>query len=395
MRSSDGQLGARIESLNVQGIHLSTPVKSIGRGETWGVPPWKIDFRAAAHEMPSDVDVAIVGGGFTGLAAAAWLRHISPKTKVAVFEAHSIGAGASGRSGGMTLAESAAGDLPGLGDVLRGFSEILDELHVDCDLNLPGAWEIGRTKAMKNSPIAWNDSGDLRVTREFPGGTSDPGKLVSGLAREAERSGAAIFENVPVEEIRHEGGLRLRLGTKEVRARHAICATNAFSLEMSGLKGKTEAKLTFAVAIKPIGAAALEILGLASGRPFYTADLPYLWGRVLTNGGVVFGGGLVDAKDWRELESIDIATGRPAELIASLERRVRALHPALKNAEFTHWWGGPILFPKDWKPVLRAHAKLPNTIVIGAFAGHGVALSVYLGAWGAEAVLGRKQLPSW
>lgn len=374
---------------------MSTPVKLIRGRDGWGVAPWKIEFQAAAREMPSEVDVAIVGGGFTGLASAAWLRRISPETRVAVFEAHSIGAGASGRSGGMTLAESAAGDLPGLGDVLKGFSEILDELRIRCDLDLPGAWEIGRTGAMKSSPIAWNDSGDLRVSGEFPGGTSDPGKLVSGLARAAEQSGAAIFEEAVVENIRNEDGLRLRVGMKEVRARHAILATNAFSLEMSGLKGKAQAKLTLAVATKPIGAAALEILGLASGRPFYTADLPYLWGRVMTNGGVIFGGGLVDAQDWRDLEKIDIATGRPAELIASLERRVRALHPALRQTEFSHWWGGPILFSSDWKPVFCAHPELPNTIVIGAFAGHGVALSVYLGAWGAEAVLGRRQLPSW
>ncbi len=62
------------------------------------------------------------GPGFTGLAAASWLRLLAPEKSVAVFEAFEIGAGASGRTGGLVLTESAAGDLPGLGDVLSGFS---------------------------------------------------------------------------------------------------------------------------------------------------------------------------------------------------------------------------------------------------------------------------------
>jgi gamma-glutamylputrescine oxidase len=374
---------------------LSSPAKPVHGRSRWGVPPWRIDFEPSRLPIPDAVDVAIVGGGFTGLAAAAWLRHLSPKTTVAVFESDSIGAGSSGRTGGMTLAESAAGDLPGLGDVLQGFSSVLRELGADCDLHLPGAWEIGRGNHRANSPIAWKDSGELRVTGQFSGGTSDPGKLVSGLARAAERSGAAIIENTRVEDIRFADSLRLRAGEREVRASHAILATNAFSLEMSGLQGAAEPNLTFAVATKPLGAPTLEILGLASGRPFYTSDLPYLWGRALPNSGVIFGSGLVHADNWRELENLDIASGKPAELIASIERRVRGLHPALRSIEFSHWWGGPILFADDWKPVFRAHPKLPNTTVIGAFSGHGVALSVYLGSWAAETILGRKKLPSW
>jgi glycine/D-amino acid oxidase-like deaminating enzyme len=90
----------------------------------WGVPPWHIDFTVRSKPIPASVDFAIVGAGFTGLAAAAWLRRLAPEKSVAVFEADRIGAGASGRTGGMVLAETAAGDLPGLGDVLAGFKKI-------------------------------------------------------------------------------------------------------------------------------------------------------------------------------------------------------------------------------------------------------------------------------
>src|SRR5580658_2457612 len=110
--------------------------------DPWGSPPWKITFTPSHHKLPVAVDFAIIGGGFTGLAAAAWLRELAPDKSVAVFEAALIGAGASGRTGGMVLAETAAGNQPGLGDVVAGFRSILKKLKVHCDLNLEGAWEI-------------------------------------------------------------------------------------------------------------------------------------------------------------------------------------------------------------------------------------------------------------
>src|ERR1700688_3446734 len=110
--------------------------------DPWGHAPWKISFAPSRDKLPAHVDFAIIGGGFTGLAAAAWLRILAPDKSVAVFEAARIGAGASGRTGGMVLTETAAGNQPGLGDVLAGFRAILEKLKVRCDLELTGAWEI-------------------------------------------------------------------------------------------------------------------------------------------------------------------------------------------------------------------------------------------------------------
>lgn len=339
--------------------------------------------------------MAIIGGGFTGLASAAWLRRLAPGKSVTVFEAGAIGSGASGRTGGMTLSETAAGDLPGLGDVLRGFSDILAALNIDCDLSLPGASELGRNGARPDSAISWTDSGELRVTDEVPGGSADPGKLVSGLARAADRLGALILEDTRVEGVEFGDPISLQVRDKRVKALNVLFATNAFSLELSALAGRAEPKFTLAAATAPLELSELEVLGLASRRSFYTVDLPYLWGRLLRSNAIVFGTGLVDLHDWRDLEAIDIATDRPAELIANLERRVRGLHPALRSVPFTHWWGGPVLFPVDWRPVFARHPKSPRALVLAAYAGHGVALSVYLGSWAAEALLGRRDLPSW
>ncbi|MGA8144825.1 MAG: FAD-binding oxidoreductase [Candidatus Acidiferrales bacterium] len=377
------------------------PARQI-REPRWGEAPWKIDFTPPAGPVPQSVDVAVVGAGFTGLAAAAWLRHLAPDKSVAVFEASRTGAGASGRTGGMALAETAAGDIRGLGDVLAGLERVLGDLDIDCDLELPGAWEIGRSKGIQDSPIDWNDSGNLRVVKEVPGGTLDPGKLVSGLASAAHGRGAVILENHPVTNVEWRGhsqsgkdGAVVEAGGAQCFAGQILFATNALSLALTDLAGRAEPKLTLAIATEPLSKTQLEATGLAGGNPFYTVDLPYLWGRLRRDGSVIFGAGLVDANQSGELAGIDIATGKARELFASIERRIHNLHPALRETNFTHRWGGPILFRENWRPVFARHPGGKNAIVLGAYAGHGVALSVYLGTWAAEALLGRRSLPRW
>jgi glycine/D-amino acid oxidase-like deaminating enzyme len=336
-----------------------------------------------------------VGGGFSGLSAAAWLRRFAPDKTVVLFESASIGAGSSGHTGGMVLAETAAGDLPGLGDVLGGLTSILNELAVHCDLALPGVYEVGRIGGLDDSPISWSDSGPLRAVKQVLGGMLDPGKMASGLARAAEKSGAQIHENISVEEIEFADPVCLHFSGGQLRARNVLLATNGMSLELSGLAGRGQPKFTLAVATEPLDVVQLESLGLESERPFYTVDFPYLWGRTLRTEGVIFGGGLVHLKDWRELASVDVRSGQAAELIARLESRVRALHPVLQNVRFKNRWGGPILIANQWRPVFAQHPRSARKIVLGAYSGHGVAQSVYLGRWAAEVMCGRKSLPDW
>jgi glycine/D-amino acid oxidase-like deaminating enzyme len=376
-----------------------SPMTSPAARDIWGVPPWQIDFHPPKLTVPQAVDFAVIGGGFTGLAAAAWLRLLAPEKTVAVFEAGRIGAGASGRTGGMALAETAAGDFPDLGDVLGGLADILKKLGVECELELPGAWEIGRSGGgMKISPIAWEDSGTLRVVNEVPGGTLDPGKLVSGLARAAHRLGAMIVEEVPAASVRGNEPAEIEFsGTRpgKIRAGKILFATNALSLPLSGLSGATHPRLTLAAMSAPLGEKQLEAAGLSERKPFYTVDFPYLWGRARRDNSIVWGAGLVTEPASGDLQDVDIASEEPARMFARLEKRVRGLHPALASVEFTHQWGGPILFREGWRPVFDWHPEHRNGIVLGAYAGHGVALSVYLGAWAAEVFLGKRELPSW
>lgn len=386
----------------------------------WGTPPWTVDFRPASGPLPEQVDFGIVGGGFTGLSAAAWLRRLAPKKSVLVLEASSLGEGASGRTGGLALADTAAGPMPGLGDVLAGYRKILRSLRINGSLELPGVWELDRSNPAKGSPISWNDSGNLQVIRTVPGGAVNPGKVVAGLARSAENAGAQIVERADVDAIEYSNPPRLRVIRRirarvqqsEVSAGQILLATNAFSLELSELYAATQPKLTLALATAPLTVAQLKAAGLASRHPFYTVDLPYLWGRLLESNGVVFGAGLVPmpasiaslftkpAKNSQQsapsnLYRFDVRKGEASESFRWLEGRVRNMHPALNSIRVTHRWAGPILFTEGMRPIFRRHSRSESVLVLAGYNGHGVALSVYLGQWAAEALLGTRALPSW
>jgi glycine/D-amino acid oxidase-like deaminating enzyme len=406
------------------------------RTGSWGKAPWTVDFRAKARELPGAVDVVIVGGGFTGLAAAAVLKRLAPAKSVLLLEAQRVGNGASGRTGGMALAETAAGNLRGLGDVLKGYRETLRELGIEADLTLPGVWELARgtrtmdgktVRAMRRSPVRWNDSGKLRAVRKVPGGSVDPGKVVAGLARAAERAGAHIAELAEVTGV--EFGVPLKLWIllrrgrarkrKAVFAKRLLIATNAGSVDFAGglFAGQepAEPKLTFALATERLSKKQSKAIGLASGRPFYTVDLPYLWGKTTPDRRLVVGSGLVpgwgeslrmesrdkkaaefdEGKMWKGLEDVHVRRGAAAERLESLQRRVRALHPALRKIRVTHRWCGPILLTRGFVPVFRRHPKSRRVIVAGGYSGHGVALSVYLGKWAAEHLAGKRKLPKW
>jgi len=360
----------------------------------WGKRPWTIEFRAKEQALPAAADFVVVGGGFTGLAAAAWLKQLAPQSAVLLLEASHFGHGASGNTGGMALAESAVGDLPGLGDVLAGYTKILQELQVDGDVHLPGVYELGRTKPLANSPIRWSDSGQLAAVKEVPGGTIDPGKVVSGLAAAADRLGVLLFENATV--LRWEFGNPLQLHTSVgvISAKKILFATNAFSLQLTCMSHRAEACFTTAVATQELSDSVLEEIGLGEGKPFYTVDLPYLWGRLLGRQ-VIFGSGLVHFADWRDMDALDITQGEAAEIYHRLETRIRGLHPKLRDVQFTHRWGGPICLTQDWSPIFEPHSENPNALVVGGYSGHGVAQSVYFGAWAAESLLGRRTLPDW
>jgi len=348
----------------------------------WGAPPWRIDVELPRSPVPERADVAVVGGGFTGLATA--LACAERGASVHLFETGALGAGASGRTGGLVLEGTAAGPLPGAEACIDALRALVRTHDLDCDLDLRGCWIVRHQGAETTASPSWpdGDAGRLVVDGEEPGGAVDPGKLVAGLARAALRAGAALHERSHVELV---AAGRLRADGSDVSAGRVVVATNAF-LERLVPVASLRPALTFAIATAPLAPAALEAVGL--GRtPFYTGDLPYLWGRATREGRLVIGAGLAFEDEGR-VERLAI---EDAAIRASLERlaaRTRGLHEALAAVPITHAWGGPIAFREGGVPILAQVAS--GVLATGAYAGHGVALSAAIAriacAWAIDGV---------
>jgi gamma-glutamylputrescine oxidase len=334
--------------------------------------------------------VAVVGGGFTGIATAYALS--SQGVNVALFEAQRLGSGASGRTGGVVLEDSAAGALPDVGDCIPALERVLNKTGIECELELTGCWELAHAS---EGPSLWRDGdSELVIQETVPGGTLDPGKLLDGLARAALQGGATLHEYAPVTHLSGKAPIRLRIGDNEVRADHVVLGLNAYTPSLLPVGEDFHPALTLALCTKPLAPGTLEAIGLADRRPFYTVDMPFLWGRPLGKDRLIFGGGLAfDAA--KQVRQIDLRASEVAQSLAHLEERVRVLHPALADVQVDKRWGGPVAFRSNRSPILCRHESLAGLILTGAYAGHGIALSLRLGELAAQAILEDRALPDW
>jgi glycine/D-amino acid oxidase-like deaminating enzyme len=187
-------------------------------------------------------------------------------------------------------------------------------------------------------------------------------------------------------------GVRLRVGENTVCARRVVFATNAFCLPLLGLHHWAGGVHTIAVATEPLTDTAFDAIGWASRTPFYTLDLPYLWGRVTADGRVVIGAGLVGRDD---VDNARVDGAEARRLFDGLERRIHGLHPTLCRVRISHRWMGPLCFTTDSKPVIAGLDDGGRVLVATGYGGHGVALSVRVGKLLSAALAGQDVLPSW
>lgn len=360
---------------------------------SWGITPWRSVPAVAARIKSSRSDIAIIGGGFTGLSAA---YHLARRgVSVTVFEAESFGAGASGRTGGLVLEGTAEGIRPGADDCVPSLERLVREKQIDCGLELPGCWEIAHGEGGSAVALPWRDDDrSMRVANTIAGGVVNPLALVHGLARIADAAGASLCEHARVIRLT-AAPLRLELDGATLEPKTVIVAANAWiGALIPNLRVGIASCLTFALATEALSDETRREIGLASGHPFFTIDLPYLWGRTLYDGGVLFGAGLVRGAPER-LEQTDLNDSEVSAILAIMERRVRGLHPALAHVQIAARWGGPIAITRDYLPLIGQLPEHPTIYVAGGYTGHGVALGVKAGSLIADAIVDGKPLPEW
>jgi glycine/D-amino acid oxidase-like deaminating enzyme len=226
-----------------------------------------------------------------------------------------------------------------------------------------------------------------------PGGIVEPAALTLGLAAAARRAGAKLFEHAPVKRINRGRSPIVEVAGRRVSCAQVVVALNGWTAALIPIPEMVSA-LTYALVTAPLEQTTLKALGLAERIPFYTADTPYLWGRVCDDGAIVFGAGLTYGSP-AEMEATAITQTEPQAILDGLEKRIRGLHPALARVPITSRWAGPIAFRKGAIPVLARLPEAPNVLVAAAYAGHGVAFSVHAGRLMAAAIIDNATLPPW
>ncbi len=370
----------------------------------------------AAAPVPALVDVAIVGGGYTGLAAArALARH---GTRVAVLERHRIGWGASGRNAGFVLpgfqrglaelaaglGETRAGELFRCSlEAVRYLESLLAAEAIDCGYGRCGsvllAARPGHLAALEDERrcllrVAGHETallGAEEVAREIgspsyhgglvdgSGGALHPGRYCRGLAAAAERAGAALHEGAGVTAIRRGlGGFELATAGGPVRAGEVLVATDGYTGPPFGRLGRGVVPVgSYIIATAPLEPALAARL-LPGGRVLSDTRRLLHYFRLTPERRLLFGG---------RASMSPLGTGRAARVLGRAMRRV---FPDLAQTPVDFAWSGSVGFTRDRLP----HAgRLDGVHYALGYCGHGVAFATWLGARMGDALAGRGEIP--
>jgi len=371
-----------------------------------------------SRPLPETVDIAIVGSGVTGLSAA--LALAKRGVGVAVFEAETLGWGASSRNGGMVLTGM---KLPvptlisryGRGRVQRMYKtslasidcveQIIHEEQIDCNFSRCGHLEV----ACKPAHFAGYAESAALIAKEFDhtlrvvsksdlrgeigsdiyyGGLVDelsaglnPARYVAGLAAAAKRAGAALFDHTRVESVQRESGngaqkFRVRTAKGNLVARDVLLASGAYTGDATPALRKK---------IIPIGSyiIATEVLSedLArelspKNRMIYDSKHFLYYYRLTPDRRMLFGG---RAAFFPETEN---TVRKSAEI---LRRGMIRVYPQLRDAKVEFVWGGTLDFAFD---VMPHTGRIDGMYYSVGYAGHGVAIGTYLGTHLAGVICG-------
>ena len=365
---------------------------------------------------PERTDVAIIGGGYTGLSAARVLARGG--ADVTVLEQHTLGWGASSRNGGFVL----PGYKPDIEHLARrhGIAEArrLFELSVEavesleaviadeaiaCDYARCGTVVLAakpghmagleRSRRFLHQELAHQttllSASDLAAeigSSRYHGGLLDPlagvvqpARLVDGLARAAARAGARLVEQVEVRRMRRTAGdwtLDLRAGT--LRAKAVLVATNGYTGPCTpALRRRVVPVGSYLIATSQLAPALLDRLIPRRRVLSDTKNLLYYFRRS-PDDRMVFGG---------RAAFTPTPVARSAEILL---RGMVEVFPDLAGVPIEYAWGGQVGFTLDQMP----HAGCLDGVYYAlGYGGHGVALATWLGARMGHAIAGRAPLP--
>lgn len=359
-----------------------------------------------------DVDVAIVGAGFSGLWTAHHLLERDPALSIALLEREVVGFGASGRNGGWLMAAPPA-DLRVwqrrfgveavrraqgiLIDAVGDAAEEIERLGIDARVRLAGSLvlarseaEVRRLEARRESQLAagwpaaqlqWRGGdavaeqvgavGVHRALEVVPCGTLDPARLVLGLAERLEERGVMIFERSGVHAI---AAGQLRTEHAAVRAERIVVATEAFTVQLPGEGRRYLPLASTIVSTEPIPSPLRDQLGWRGGEAVGDARHLFFYAQLTQDHRLVLGG---RGAPYRLGSAIEAAGHADAATTSRLVSTISEVWPLLADHPIAERWSGSLAVPRDW---CASCGLDPATGIawIGGYAGHGVAASYVL-----------------
>ena len=328
-----------------------------------------------------DVDVCIVGGGYTGLWTAYYLKSLAPDIRVAVIERRFVGFGASGRNGGW-LTNSITGGRnhfarefgrEAVGSWQRAVNETVDEVirlcqreDIDADIVKGGEYNVAMNRAQQNRLEEWAadeatwpmadthllTAEEARERIHIEGTTGamwhphaariHPAKLVSGLAKVCERLGVQIFEDTTVEEI--EPGLA-RTKDATVRAEFVIRATEGFTADFAQYHRAWLPMNSSMIVTNPLNESAWHNIGWTGREVVGDMAHAYFYAQRTADNRIALGG---RGKPYRYGSRTDNDGSTHPATIEALSTLLCRLFPALTGVSVDHAWSGVLGVPRDW-----------------------------------------------
>ncbi len=361
----------------------------------------------SGRQLPDIVDVAIVGGGYTGVAAARKLA--LQGAKAVLLETRTLGWGASTRNGGIVhpgfkwgpqtmikrygidLARAIYGESVAAFELVSG---LIRDNEIDAELRTNGwlelAWAPSHAAKFPEEAAALErfgmqarviEKGHLRSeigTDAYhgglaidPGGVLHPGKWFAGLVGLAERAGADLHENTPVLSIRrqHDGRFVVETARGAILARDVLVATNGYT---DGAAPSVRRRIvpigSYIIATEPLPADLAHEISPTGRAYFDTKNFLSYW-HVSADRRLIFGG---------RVSFLPTTTDRIARL---LHGRMLEIHPQVAGYRIAYSWGGKVAMTFDRMPHI---GRLGGVMHAVGYSGTGVLMSTYLGTRAAE-----------
>jgi len=391
-----------------------------------GVSYWMSSVEDGLSPRPSlagdlDVDVAIVGAGYTGLWTAYYLVAADPALRVVVVEAEIAGYGASGRNGGWCSAlfpQSVAALARKHGRakavaLYRAMQATVDEVGrvaasegIDCHFDKGGTVVLARNEAqlarardeVEEARVFGFGADDLALldadeARARCGATNvlgatytphcaaiHPARLVRGLARAVERRGVQVFERTRATSIQ-PWTVQTEHGT--VRAEVVLLATEGYTALLPGHRRTLAPVYSLMIATEPLDRSFWESAGLAKRETFSDHRHLIIYGQRTADDRLAFGG---RGAPYHFGSAVRPEFDDEPRVHHELSRVVRGLFPAIGIPTITHAWGGPLGVARDWAASVGLDREL-GLAWAGGYVGDGVGSSNLAGRTLADLIL--------